>query len=389
MSEAARKRPGDIGAAVIGTGFIGGVHVEALRRLGVRVAGVLGSSPARGAERAPALGVAKAYADIAELCADPQVEVVHVTSPNKAHFEQVRDLLAAGKHVICEKPLAMSTQQSAQMVEWEARSDRICAVNYNTRFYPLNQHAHQMVADGGLGDVRLVSGHYLQDWLLKDTDWNWRLDEEEGGALRAFGDIGTHWVDLTGFITGLRIEAVFAELATFHRTRQQPVGPVETFSRAAGETRPREIRTDDAALVMLRYVGGARGQVTISQVSAGRKNAMSWEVDGSAAAAAWHSETPDHMWIGHRDAPNQVLQRDAALMNATGAAAASLPGGHVEGFGDTHFAHFREVYRAIAAGRRPERPLYATFADGHEEMRVCEAVLRSSREGRWVKLDEI
>jgi predicted dehydrogenase len=383
------KRPGDFGAAVIGTGFIGGVHVEALRRLGVTVTGVLGSSPERGAERAPALGVAKAYEDIEALCADPAVDVVHVTSPNKAHFEQVRALMEAGKHVICEKPLAMTAEQSAQMVEWEARTDRICAVNYNTRFYPLNQHAHQMVADGALGEVRLVSGHYLQDWLLKDTDWNWRLDEEEGGALRAFGDIGTHWVDLTGFITGLRIEAVFAELATFHQVRQQPVGPVETFSKAAGETRPREIRTDDAALVMLRYANGARGQVTISQVSAGRKNAMSWEVDGSEAAASWHSETPDHMWIGHRDEPNQVLQRDAALMNATGAAAASLPGGHVEGFGDTHFAHFREVYRAIAAGRRPERPLYATFADGHEEMRVCEAVLRSSREGRWVKLDEI
>ncbi len=376
-----------IGAAVVGTGFIGTVHTEALRRLGVTVHGVLGSSAERGAERAPAMGVGKAYASLDDLLNDEAVDVVHITSPNHAHYSQVRDVLAGGKHVVCEKPLAMTSAQSAEMVAWEEASDRICAVNYNIRFYPLNMHAHQMVRDGDLGETRLISGHYLQDWLVKDTDWNWRLEVEAGGALRSFGDIGTHWVDLTSFIAGEKVTEVMAELTTFVNPRHQPKGPVETFSQGGGgDTVAREIKTDDSALVLLRYASGARGSVTISQVSPGRKNSLQWEIDGSKGAAAWHSETPDHLWLGTRDGPNGVLQRDASLMNETGAAAAALPGGHVEGFADTFFAMYREVYSAVLRGKRPDQPLYATFADGHREMLVCDAVLASARDGRWVEV---
>jgi predicted dehydrogenase len=280
----------------------------------------------------------------------------------------------------------MTAAESAEMVRWARESGRICAVNYNIRFYPLNMHARDMVRGGQLGDIRLLSGHYLQDWLVKDTDWNWRLEPEAGGALRSFGDIGTHWVDLTSFITGEKVSAVMAELTTFVKTRKQPVGPVATFARAAGETVDREIRTDDSALVLLRYASGARGSVTISQVSPGRKNSLRWEIDGSASAAAWDSEHPDHLWIGHRDGPNGILQRDPGLMLPSGAAAASLPGGHVEGFADTFHALFREVYSAVAAGKAPAKPLYATFEDGHHEMLVCDAVLTSAREGRWVEV---
>ncbi|MDE0531664.1 MAG: Gfo/Idh/MocA family oxidoreductase [Albidovulum sp.] len=376
-----------VGAAVIGTGFIGTVHAEALRRLGVRVHGILGSSAERGAERAPAIGVAKAYESLGELLADEAVDVVHVTSPNHAHYGQVRDILAAGKHVVCEKPLALNSQQSAEMLEWERKSGRVCAVNYNIRFYPLNMHAHRMATDGLLGDIRLLTGHYLQDWLARETDWNWRLETESGGALRSFGDIGTHWVDLTSFISGAKVSEVMAELTTFVNPRYQPVGPVETFSQSGGgETVAREIETDDSALVLLRYSNGAKGSVAISQVSCGRKNALQWEIDGTLGSAAWHSETPDHLWIGNRDAPNQILNRDAALMNSTGAAAASLPGGHVEGFADTFFALYREVYSAVLKGRRPDTPLFATFEDGHRTMLVCDAVLKSARLGRWVEV---
>jgi predicted dehydrogenase len=375
-----------LGAAVIGTGFIGTVHVEALRRLGVQVRGVLGSSPARGAERAAALRVPKAYATLAELLADPGVDVVHVTSPNEAHYAQVRDILAAGKHVVCEKPLAMTAAESAEMVAWAKASGRVCAVNYNIRYYPLNMHARDMVRAGALGDIRLLSGQYLQDWLVKDTDWNWRLEPEAGGALRSFGDIGTHWVDLTSFIAGEKVTAVMAELSTFVKTRKQPVGPVATFAAAQGETVEREIRTDDSALVLLRYASGARGSVTISQVSPGRKNSLRWEIDGSQSAAAWDSETPDHLWIGHRGRPNEVLQRDPGLMLPSGAGAASLPGGHVEGFFDTFHAMYRDVYGAVASGKVPASPSYATFEDGHHEMQVCDAVLTSAREGRWVEV---
>jgi predicted dehydrogenase len=379
------ERFGDIGAAVIGSGFIGTVHAENLRRLGVDVRGLLGSDPERGDAAAARIGVPRAYPSLEALLDEPEVDVVHVTSPNQLHSPQVKQILAAGRHVVCEKPLAVTSAESAELVELAQASDRVTAVNFNIRFYPLNQHAHQMVRDGELGEPRLVHGHYIQDWLLLDTDWNWRLDPEKGGSLRAVGDIGSHWIDLTTFIIDSRVASVMADLSTFVKVRQQPTGPVETFSQErATETIPTEMGTDDAALILLRYANGARGSVVVSQVSAGRKNSLQWEVDGSSAAAWWDSETPDHLFIGHRNRPNEIVQRGAEVMNETGTRAASLPGGHVEGFGDTFHGLFREIYTAVLAGGAPERPLYATFADGHHEMAVGDAIAQSAREGRWV-----
>lgn len=378
-----------MGAAVIGTGFIGTVHLQALRRMGVVVRGVLGSSPERGRERAAALWVPQAYEDLDALLADEAVDVVHVTSPNHAHYDQVMAILAAGKHVICEKPLAMTSAQSAEMVAAARQAGTVAAVCYNIRFYPLNQHAHGMVAAGALGDIRLVTGQYHQDWMAKPTDWNWRLEADKGGALRSVGDIGTHWVDLTTFVTGLRVDAVMADLATFVPERQRPVGPVETFSAAAGETQAVEIDTDDAATILIRYKGGARGVMSTSQINRGRKNALRWDVAGAEASAAWDSETPDHLFIGHRDRPNETLMRDFTLMNEAGTAAATLPPGHVEGFADTFHNFFRAVYSDIAAGGRQPEATWASFDDGHDEMLFCDAVLRSSRESRWVTLGEV
>ncbi len=378
-----------IGAAVIGTGFIGGVHIQALRRLGVHVRGVLGSSLDRGEERADALGAPKAYASLDDLLADDSVDVVHVTAPNHAHYPQVKAILDAGKHVVCEKPLAMTSQQSAEMVELAKASGKVAAVCYNIRFYALNQQAHGMVQAGDLGDIRFVTGHYHQDWLAKETDWNWRLESAMGGELRSVGDIGTHWVDLTSFITGLKAEAVFAELSTFFPERQKPVGPVETFSSAAGKTETAKVDTDDAAMIMIRYANGARGVMSTSQVNMGRKNSLQWDIAGSKASAAWDNETPEHLFIGHRDQPNQTLMRDFSLMNATGTAAAALPPGHVEGFADSFFGLFRAVYSDVAAGGRQSDSTWATFEDGHYEMQFCDAVLRSAREGRWVNLSDV
>lgn len=375
-------------AAVIGTGFIGTVHVQALRRLGVQVAGVLGSSAERGAARAAEIGVAKAYSSLEELLEDDSVDAVHVTSPNREHHPQVMAILKACKHVICEKPLAMTSEQSAEMVEAAAASGKVCAVCYNIRFYPLNQQAHEMVSQGELGEVRFVTGHYHQDWLSKPTDWNWRLQADIGGTLRSVGDVGTHWVDLTGFISGLKAKSVFADLTTFLPERQRPKGPVETFSSAGGETEAVAVDTDDASAVLIRYEGGAKGVMTTSQINVGRKNSMVWDVAGSKASAAWDSEDPDHLFIGRRDAANEVLMRDFTLMNATGTAAASLPPGHVEGFADSFFAFFRAVYGDVCAGARGKGSTWATFEDGHYEMRFCDAVVRSNQEGRWVDLDE-
>ena len=377
-------RPNEIGAAVIGSGFIGTVHIEALRRMGVRVHGLLGSSPDRAASRARELGMEHGYATLADLLDDERVEVVHVTSPNHLHHPQVREILAAGRHVVCEKPLALTSRESSELVHLAAASGRVNAVNFNIRFYPLNQHVREIIAGGELGDVRLITGRYFQDWLLLETDWNWRLEPDRGGALRAVGDIGSHWLDLMTFVSGQRITDVMADLATFIPTRHEPAGPVETFStERAADTVERGIATEDTATILLRFENGARGSVAISQLSPGRKNSLQYEIDGSNAAVAWDSEQPDQVWIGHRERPNEILIRNPALMGAAGSAASHLPGGHVEGFADTFRALFDAIYADIGNGRPAGEPGYPTFTDGHDEMLVGDAVAASARDGRW------
>jgi predicted dehydrogenase len=378
----------EIGAAIIGTGFIGTVHVEQLRRIGVDVRGVLGSSPERGAARADAMSVRRAYRSLDELLADPDVDVVHVTSPNHLHVPQASAILAAGKHVVCEKPLAMTAAESGGLVRQAEASGLVNAVNFNIRFYPLHQHVRERIAAGDLGEIRLVTGRYFQDWLLHDTDWNWRLEPDKGGSLRAIGDIGSHWLDLTSFMTGLRVVSVMADFATFVGTRREPTGPVETFStERAGETVERAMGTEDVASVLLRFSNGAHGAMSVSQVSPGRKNSIQWEIDGSEGAAAWDGENPDSLWLGHRDRPNEILLRNPALMGEAGRAAAALPGGHVEGFGDTFGALFRAIYADVAAGRPNPDPPYATFAAGHDEMLVNDAIAASAAGRHWVDVD--
>ena len=380
-------RRSEIGTAVIGSGFIGTVHIEALRRIGVRVVGLLEATPELGVARAAELGLPRAYATLEELLSDAAVRVVHVTSPNELHHPQVTRILAAGRHVVCEKPLAMTSKESAELVGLAAAAGLVNAVNFNLRFYPLNQHVASLVREGGLGDIRLITGRYFQDWLLYDTDWNWRLEKDQGGALRAVGDIGSHWLDLMTFLAGRRVEAVMADLTTFIPVRQKPAGPVLTFStERAAETVPVEIHTEDVATILLRFAGGARGSVAISQLSPGRKNSLAYQMDGASSAVAWDSEQPEQLWIGHRDRPNELLLRNPALMNAAGRAAARLPGGHVEGFADPFGAVVTAVYDDVIAGAPSPAPAYATFADSHEEMLIGDAVLESSRTGRWVEV---
>jgi predicted dehydrogenase len=370
----------EIRAAVVGTGFIGVVHAEALRRLGVEVTGIVGSTPERAAEKARAAALPPPYPSFEAMLADPAVDVVHLTTPNHLHFEQVRAVLSAGKHVVCEKPLAMSSEETAELLRLAEESGLVHAVNFNIRFYAQSQEARARVERGEIGEVRLVSGGYLQDWLLLDTDWNWRLEPAAGGSLRAVGDIGSHWIDLVTFITGRHVEAVMADLTTFIGVRKQPTGPVETFSEAVrGETIDTPMETEDAAGILLRLTGGARAVVTISQVSAGRKNRLSWEIDGSEAALAWHSEAPEELWIGHRGRPNELL------LNERG----DYPPGHAEGFPDTFKRLYRAVYAAVANGGPPDEPDYPTFADGHEEALIADAVARSHAEQRWVAVDPV
>ncbi len=383
----ARAKPlPDIGAAVVGTGFIGVVHVEALRRLGVEVHGVVGSSRERAEARAHEAGLPPAYESFRAMLDDPRVDVVHIASPNHLHHEQAKAALEAGKHVVCEKPLAMSSRQSADLVRAADASGLVNAVNFNLRFYPVLQHLRGVIESNGLGAIRLLSGYYLQDWLLLDTDWNWRLEHDQGGELRAVADIGSHWMDLTSFLAGTRITSVMADLATFIKTRRRPTGPLATFaSDSAAETEARDIRTEDAANILLHYEGGMAGALTVSQVSPGRKNSLVFEIDGAESGAGWNSERPDELWIGHRGRPNEVLLRDPAIMNPQGRKATYLPGGHAEGYAETFKALYAAVYDAVAEGKPGDG--YPTFADGHDSMLVLEAVARSAREGRWVEVD--
>jgi predicted dehydrogenase len=373
----------DLRAGVVGTGFIGVVHVDALRRLGVEVVGVVGSSP----ERAGAKRIAPVIGSYEALLADDRIDVVHLTTPNHLHYPQVRQALEAGKHVVCEKPLAMTSAETAELVELAAKGGLVHCTNFNIRFYPLVQEARERVHSGELGDVWNIHGAYLQDWLARPTDWNWRLEAEKGGDVRAVGDIGSHWMDLAQFVTGQKVVSVFADLATVIPVRRRPVGEVETFSSATDVERiDAPMSTEDMAHILLRFDGGARGSFVISQVSFGRKNATRFEVDGSEGALAWDGERHEELWLGHRDAPNGILQRNAALMHPVAAGRTQLPVAHAEGFADTFRELYRAVYADVARGGPSAEPDYPTFVAGHAENVLCEAVSQSSRERRWVEV---
>ena len=377
----------NIGAAVVGAGFIGPVHVEALRRLGVTVTGILGCDQDESLSAQKRLGLPKAYSSYEELLSDPAVNAVHLAVPNVLHYQMARQALLAGKHVMCEKPLAMNSQQSAELVEL-ARSTRLAAgVCYNIRFYPLNLHARQMVANGELGQIYAVNGSYVQDWLLYPTDYNWRVLAEQGGQLRAVADIGTHWMDLICSITGLEVEEVLADLYTVHKVRQRPTGEVETFTgklETEQQTVQTPITTEDYGCVIFRFRGGARGSLHVSQVTAGRKNCLRYEISAARCALAWNSQSPNVLWIGRRDGPNQQLIRDPALLEDLARSFTDYPGGHNEGFPDTFKQCFRAFYQYITAGDWSAPPLFPTFADGHREVLLCESILESHRQQRWI-----
>jgi predicted dehydrogenase len=378
-------------AGVIGTGFIGPAHIEALRRVpGVEVYAVASNEPERAKALAEQYGIAKVYDRWEEVVRDPEVEVVHNCTPNNLHFAINRAAVRAGKHIVSEKPLTMTAKESAELVRMAASAGVVNAVNFNYRFYPLVQHARSMVSSGQLGDVFLVHGHYLQDWLYYDTDYNWRLDPSISGASRAVADIGSHWCDLVQFVTGRAIVRVCASLSIVHARRKKPVDAVVTFkgtkqNPAAGETTIR-ITTEDAGVVMFEMDGGARGAFTVSQVSAGRKNREWFEIDGSKLALSWDQEEPNCLWIGHRGQANEILIKDPLLLHESARRYAHYPGGHPEGYPDGPKNLFANVYAFIRGGADPRngKPDFPTFVDGHAENLIVEAVLRSNKTRRWV-----
>jgi predicted dehydrogenase len=378
-----------IGVGVAGTGFIGPAHVEGLSRNGIRVLGLVERTRDKAEEKAADLGISRIYGSLDEMLADPDVDVVHLATPNHLHYPHAKAALLAGKHVVCEKPLAMTSEQSAELVELAAEKQLVNAINFNIRMYPLAQQARSMVQGGELGDLFVLQGSYLQDWLLLPTDWNWRLEPDLGGTLRAVGDIGSHWLDLLTFITGLHVEEVYADFKTFHPIRKKPAKPVETYTGkilTPEDYVDQPISTEDYAAIILHYENGVRGVLTVSQVSSGRKNRLFYEINGSRSSLAWDSERPNELWIGNRSAPNQTLMKDPSLLSPEARGVTSYPGGHSEGFPDTFKQLYGKVYSYILAGDFSNPPDFPTFADGHYEMLLSEAIERSAREKVWVKV---
>ena len=377
---------------IAGVGFIGPAHLEALRRNpNLEVVSISHPDAEEAREKADALGVPKAYAEFDELIASDDLDCVHICTPNHLHYAMTKKALEAGLHVVCEKPLATTIEEAEELVALAAEKGLVNAVHFNIRYYPLVRHMKQLCAGGSVGPVYSVIGTYLQDWLYHATDYNWRLEPELSGKSRAVADIGSHLIDLLEYITDLRITAVFADMNTVHKTRKKPLKPVETYSGKM--LKPEDyadvpIGTEDVASVLLRFDNGNTGVITVSQVSAGRKNQLALEIAGGKQNLKWNSEQPNQLWIGHRDEPNQTLLRDPALMAPAAAQTASLPGGHNEGFADTSKQLFKEVYRAVREGRQPDNPTFPTFADGLRELILCERILESNEQERWVSVDD-
>jgi predicted dehydrogenase len=369
--------------AIFGIGFMGRVHTEALRRLGnVEVVGVAGRTAAAARKFADALSIERATGDYQDLLADPELNAVHICTPNELHFPMAQAAMQAGKHVLCEKPLASTIAEANAMLAMAKEKGLAHCTLYNVRAYPQVQNMRALCEAGELGDVQVIQGTYSQDWLLYDTDWNWRI---ESGPSRTFADIGTHWCDLAEHITSKRITSLCADLTTFLDTRKKPKGSVETFT---GKTlQPSEydevaIKTEDFGAMIFAMGEKTKGSLTVSQVSVGRKNRLFIEIFGTKASVAWNSECPEELWIGHRNTPNQIVVKDPSLLTNGATSWADLPGGHSEGYDDTFKQIFRRFYKRIADKNAPIE--YPTFEDGIRQMRVLDAVLESSRKRAWV-----
>ncbi|MDD5371012.1 MAG: Gfo/Idh/MocA family oxidoreductase [Anaerolineaceae bacterium] len=376
-------------AGIAGTGFIGPAHLEGLRRNGIQVVGLAEATAALAEQKAHELGIPKAYPSFEAMLADPEITVVHLATPNYLHYQQAKAALLAGKHVVCEKPLAMNTRESAELVRLAGEQGLVAAVNFNLRFYPISHQARSMVQSGELGNIFILQGSYLQDWLFLQTDWNWRLEPGLGGALRAVADIGSHWLDLTTFITGLRVTEVFADFKTFHPVRKKPAKPVESYSGkllTPADYIDQPIHTEDYAAILLHYENGAQGVLTVSQVSAGRKNRLYYEINGSKASVAFDSERNNELWIGHRDRPNELLLKDPSLFSPEARSVTSYPGGHNEGFPDTFKQLAGKVYAYIRKGDFEAPRDFPTFADGHYELQLNEAIEQSASQKCWIPI---
>ncbi len=378
-----------IKAAIVGTGFIGPAHLEALRRLpNVEVVALCEVTQELANEKAKVLGIPRAYT-FDEMLKQDDIDVVHICTPNFLHFAQAKAVLESEKHVICEKPLAVKIHEAEELVKIASATGLVNAVHFNLRYYPMVRQMKTMREKGDLGEVYSVMGSYLQDWLFFQTDYNWRLEPDKSGDSRAIADIGSHLLDITEYVTGLKITEVMADFSTVHKTRLKPLKAIETYSDTklqASDYAEVPINTEDHATVLIRFDNGSKGSITVSQVSAGRKNRLNIEIAGSKSNFEFNSERPNELWIGKREKANEHLMKDPGLAYPEASALISFPGGHNEGFPDTSKQMFKEVYAAIATGKQPENPSFPTFASGLRELIIGERIVESNKLQAWVKI---
>ena len=384
-----------LGMGLVGPGFVGAHHIDAVRRLGfVDIVAVAASNDASARRKADALNVPRAYGTFEALVSDPDVDVVHVTTPNALHAPVIRAALARGKHVVSDKPLAMNATEAHAL--WCEAEDAgvVHAVTFNYRGNPMVQQARDTIATGKVGAVHFVHGGYLQDWLLEPTDFSWRLEPETGGASSAIGDIGSHWFDLVQHVTGQQIVQVLAELTTVVGTRFRSAKSPEAFAVRQGPVGTREayqVHAEDLATILIRFDGGAKGAVNVGQVCAGHKNDLWFEVNGARASVRWHQERQNELWLGQRHTPNVTMAKDPALLSQAAMPYAHLPGGHQEGWADAFRNVLADIYTFIRDGRRPSDahpPAFATFEDGYHAACVVDAVLESARAGVWTRVEK-
>ena len=377
-----------IKTAIFGTGFIGRVHLDAVRRLEAVDLAALADTNMDVARRLGAgFAIPKVAADYRSILNDPAIDAVHICTPNAQHYAMAKEALEAGKHVACEKPLATTVEEAQELVALAAQTGLRNCVCHNLRYYPMVQQLRRMREAGELGEILSVQGGYSQDWLLYDTDWNWRIDSKVGGVSRCMADIGSHWFDMVEHVTGLRVTELCADLQTFHTVRKEPKHAIESFANkllGPEDHIERPVDTEDYGAVIFHMGARTRGSVVASQAAGGRKNRLSIEVYGTKCSAAWNQERPNELWIGHRETGNQLLLKDPALLKPEARSYADLPGGHTEGYDDTTKQMFRRYYAAIGApGISPE---YPQFVDGLRQLTILKAELDSHRTRGWIEV---
>ena len=384
-----------IKTGVIGMGFAGPIHIENLRRLGnIEVYAIAGRNKEKTENKAKNLGIPKAYSRWKDLINDPHIEAVHITTPNNLHFPIAKEAIMAGKHVICEKPLALDSKEAELLVDLAKKKKIVNSVTFNLSFYPMVRQARKIVSNDSLGNIYMVHGKYLQDWLSKDTDYNWRVDSETSGKSRVIADIGSHWIHMVQLITGKKIMSVFADSAIFINRRKKISGEIPTHTEIEIKDEEFElvdVDTEDYASMLFRFKDDVKGCLVISQVCPGRKQRIEWEINGSKASMAWSGEEPNKLWIGYRERCNETMIKGLSTISKDVQQYIHYPVGLTEGYPDTLKNIFIKIYEHIEAIKLKGKDIrwtieYPTFSDGLEIQRIVDSILQSIKQEKWINV---